>query len=100
MKPTAEQTLNCFDKILSELNEEKAAKPAPVNGGNGDGGRLDVPAYCAHFGIEILVTKDAPGGGTMYCLKHCVFDENHGPNESSIIQRHCCPNVNQIIAAG
>jgi hypothetical protein len=86
MKPTPEETLRRLDEIGAEILPQKNVTQAPVMRENRDGRRLNVEAYCSHFGIEVVGTKDVPGGGTMYCLKHCVFDENHGPNESSIIQ--------------
>ena len=87
MKPTAAATLKRFNEIGAKLQSQKPAKTAPVARGNGDGRRLDVQAYCSHFGIDLVKTQDLPSGGTMYCLKHCVFDENHSPNQSSIIQQ-------------
>jgi hypothetical protein len=83
MTPTPDETL----KRLQDFKATSQSKPASaVASVKKDCRRLDVPAYCSHFKREIVKTKDAPGGGTMYCLKHCVFDENHSPNESSIIQ--------------
>lgn len=87
MKPTAAATIKNFDEILEKIQTTKTFKPSRTFGEKGNTGRLDVPAYCSAFGVEIVKTKDAPGGGAMYCLKHCIFDKKHTPNEASIIQQ-------------
>jgi hypothetical protein len=88
MKPTAASTVKRFDDILERLKHAKTVEPLRVVPQRVYNGRLDVPGYCSAFSIEILKTKDGPSGGdTMYCLKHCIFDPNHTPNEASIIQQ-------------
>jgi hypothetical protein len=87
MRPAAAATIKHFDEILEKLQTTNTFEPVRVVCEKGNPGRLDMPGYCSAFGIEIMKTKDAPDGGIMYCLKHCVFDENHSPNEPSIIQQ-------------
>lgn len=51
-----------------------------------DGRKVDVARYLSDHGIPVVKEKEAPGGGTMFCLWACVFDENHSPNEAAIVQ--------------
>ena len=44
---------------------------------------LDVEAYLKHYGIEVVKVKQN-GSATLYCLKECVFDPAHSPNDASI----------------
>jgi hypothetical protein len=44
---------------------------------------LDVKAYLRHYGIEVVKVKQN-GSSTLYCLRECVFDPAHTPNEASI----------------
>ena len=46
---------------------------------------LNVPAYLGKYGFEVVKTKNH-GSSTLYCLKHCVFDQSHNSNESAIGQ--------------
>jgi len=48
-------------------------------------GRVDVRAYLNHYGREIIKEKNQ-NGWTLYCLKECVFDPSHTPNEAYIGQ--------------
>jgi hypothetical protein len=86
MKPTPEETIKRFDEIGAELHAQKTATKPPVTEGNSEGRRLDVQAYCSHFGVELVKIKEEPGVCTIYCLKHCVFDKNHTSNKASIVQ--------------
>ncbi len=65
---------------------EKAerGKQQPVQ--NTDQGRLNVPAYLAAHGVEILKESSGPAGSILHCLRQCVFDPNHSPNEAAIGQ--------------
>ncbi len=47
------------------------------------GESLDVEAYLKQYGHEIERVKQN-GGSTLYCLKECVFDPSHAPNEAAI----------------
>jgi hypothetical protein len=88
MTPNVEATLKRFDEISASIEAQKATKQTGSRYlGDDDGRRVNVPRYCADHNIEIVAIKDAPGGGAMYCLKNCIFDRNHGPNEASIIQQ-------------
>lgn len=49
-----------------------------------DQGRLDVGAYLQHYGIPYREKNN--GAGTIFLLDHCLFDQSHVKNESSIIQ--------------
>jgi hypothetical protein len=86
MNPTAAETLTRLDEIGEKIEAENAAKkPQPRSRGNGDGRRLDVERYLRDFGRKVV--KVRPNGtGTLYCLEHCVFDENHTSNEAAIGQ--------------
>ena len=44
---------------------------------------LDVAAYLKHYGREVVKVKQN-GSSTLYCLKECVFDPAHAPNEAAI----------------
>lgn len=48
-------------------------------------GRLDVEAYLARYGREVLQVKPH-GDATLYCLAECIFDPAHHGNESAIGQ--------------
>ena len=47
------------------------------------GQRLNVPAYLAHYGREIVKTVKI-GDSTLHCLRECVFDPSHSPNEAGV----------------
>lgn len=55
-------------------------RPAPTGKGH-----MDVAAYLAAYGKEVVKVKDV-GGSTLYCLEECVFDETHRGNEAAIGQ--------------
>jgi len=46
---------------------------------------LDVATYLDRHGVEVVNVKKH-GSSTLYCLRHCVFDESHTSNEASIGQ--------------
>ncbi|MGV8080017.1 MAG: AAA family ATPase [Syntrophales bacterium] len=48
-------------------------------------GYLDVPAYLKHYKIPFTKEKKHRGG-TLYELKHCVFNHDHTPGKASIIR--------------
>jgi hypothetical protein len=50
-----------------------------------DRGRVDVPAYLAHYGRKMVKVKPY-ADGLLYCLEECIFDPSHSPNESGILQ--------------
>lgn len=49
------------------------------------GDMLDVKAYLEAYGIEIIKIK-THGSSTLYCLRECLFDPSHQPNEAYIGQ--------------
>jgi len=49
------------------------------------GDQLDVSAYLAHYGQEVVAEKPVPGG-TMYCLAACVFDPAHTDGDTGVLQ--------------
>lgn len=57
-------------------------KPQPIQNNNGHG-RVDVAAYLSHYGKEVVKVKEV-GTSTIYCLKECVFDPSHAPNEAYV----------------
>ena len=77
-------TQTIFDEMLETIQTEKKQAPRPAI--HQDGGKLDVVQYMVDNGRDVMKQKEAPGGGTMFCLDACVFDPNHGPNEAAIIQ--------------
>lgn len=46
-------------------------------------GPLDMEKYLSHYGIEYDVKDD--GNKTLYRLRQCLFNPDHGPNEASIV---------------
>ena len=76
---------------------EAVGANAPASGGNGKApgaaahsdrptGRIDVPAYCAEYGVKIREVK-TEANRTIYILETCPFDENYGSKgETSIVQ--------------
>jgi hypothetical protein len=46
--------------------------------------RLNIDAYLKHYGISFKKLKDGPI--TVYNLKECVFDKDHGEWEVSILK--------------
>lgn len=73
--------LKKFIKRTGESQEKEEASDRSLGTGI-----LDVESYLDNYGIAIHKIKEDYRGGTMYCLKECVFDKTHTPNESSIIQ--------------
>ena len=47
-------------------------------------GRVDVPAYLDHYGVEQTIKHN--GSETIYRLKYCVFDSSHTNGDAAIIQ--------------
>ncbi|MGQ9571048.1 MAG: AAA family ATPase [Thermodesulfovibrionales bacterium] len=68
--------------ILANLKSLAKRKDAVTRNSSG---KLDVPAYLNHYNIEVVKEKRIDNA-TLFCLSHCVFDENHTPNESAIVQ--------------
>jgi hypothetical protein len=73
-------TLKQLQKFTSAVKQETKlqTEDRPDN-------KLDVPAYLSHYGREIIKTKQN-GTSTLFCLKECVFDSSHAPNEAAIVQ--------------
>jgi hypothetical protein len=63
------------------------AKRSPVHPGNGV--HVDLPAYLAHYSdkVQVLKTKELEDGTILHCLKNCVFDPSHTPNDAAIGQK-------------
>lgn len=49
------------------------------------GGKVDVEAYLNTYQVDILKIKPYQGG-TLFCLRHCVFNPDHQPNDAAIFQ--------------
>jgi len=65
---------------------EKAGAILNNNNGKSDNtgkNNFDVKAYLNHYGREIIKVKEN-GSSTLYCLRECVFDPSHAPNEAYI----------------
>jgi hypothetical protein len=60
-------------------------KPTKAPTASNNGNRVDIEAYLAHCGVEVVKVKPY-GDGTMYCLRECIFDPTHAPNDAAIIQ--------------
>jgi hypothetical protein len=53
------------------------------NTASNNGSDFDIQGYLNHYGVEVV--KIRPNGtSTLYCLKECVFDPAHSPNEAAI----------------
>lgn len=74
--------MTIFDDYREKIEQEKARKRPQEHS---DGGKLDVARYLAEHHIEVIKAEQN-GGGTRHCLRHCLFDSNHQPNEASIFQ--------------
>ncbi|MBC8418528.1 MAG: hypothetical protein H8E10_08050 [Desulfobacterales bacterium] len=66
-------------------HQKPTEKKAQGHKQRSDLGALDLDKYLTNYGIEYN-EKAGPGGITMYRLQQCLFDQNHGRNESSINQ--------------
>jgi RecA-family ATPase len=62
--------------------ENKIENEKPVESKNA---MMDVPAYLDRYGIETIKVKSSRGG-KMFCLKKCLFNDEHSPNKASIFQ--------------
>lgn len=76
---------------MEALSQEAITKaqeiftPPPVSLPVSNTQKLDVPAYLAKYGVEVVKVVQK-GGSTLYCLKYCIFDSSHVNNESAIGQ--------------
>jgi len=90
-----EKRLALAPELLRQL---AASLPADSSGASGatpanpaqktqaaDSGRFDLPAYLAHYGVEVVKVKEH-GGGQLHCLAACLFDPGHRNNEAAIGQ--------------
>jgi hypothetical protein len=73
-------TLKQLEEIASTVKQETQPQTEDKTDN-----KLDVEKYLTHYGIEIVKTK-RNGTSTLYCLKECVFDPSHAPNEAAIVQ--------------
>jgi len=69
-------TIEQLQALAAESKQTAAETP---------GNMLDVKKYCSEHGIEVI-KKKRQGDSTLYCLRHCIFDPTHGPNEAAIVQ--------------
>jgi len=67
------------------LKAQEIFKPVPVSLPASNTQKLDVPAYLAKYGVEVVKVVQK-GSITLYCLKNCIFDSSHVNNESAIGQ--------------
>ncbi len=67
--------------------KQQAEQQQIIHNDRSDGSKLDVAAYLAAHGTELLKESKGPGGSTLYCLRQCIFDPNHQPNEAAIGQQ-------------
>jgi len=70
---------------IERAKREFTPSPEPTAVSMNNDWKLDVPAYLAKYGYEMVGTKPH-GSSTLYCLKQCVFDDSHTSNESAIGQ--------------
>jgi len=64
-------------EAIAKLQETFKPPPPvslPTNKSNTQ--KIDVPAYLAKYGREVVKIKQA-GSSTLYCLKTCIFDSSH-----------------------
>jgi len=71
-------------QLYKQMLSEKPVERTQTGDNNGNG-KLDVSKYLDHYGIPYKIKSK--NGACLYCLDHCVFDESHNGNESSIIQQ-------------
>jgi archaellum biogenesis ATPase FlaH len=76
-----------IEKLRELAAKVKSNNERPGNERKTDASRLDVERYLNHYGVEIVKTKQN-GTAILYCLKSCVFDHSHSPNEAAIVQGH------------
>ena len=86
-EPLQTVSLEQLEWLASLTPKKEVHRPAQTGtlAVNSSLGKMDVEAYLSHYGIETVKTKQQTGA-TLYCLKHCVFDPEHGHNESAIVQ--------------
>jgi hypothetical protein len=78
-RPVPRDLLQKLADTLPKDHKQSKAKESSADG------RVDVGAYLAHYGVEVI--KVTPWqGATLYCLAHCVFDESHKDNDAAIGQ--------------
>jgi hypothetical protein len=76
--------------MISAEKIEELKKEYATHHGNGEkhlstgGSRLDVSAYLTAYNIEHGVK--ANGSRVLFTLARCLFNQDHGPNESAIVQ--------------
>jgi archaellum biogenesis ATPase FlaH len=75
-------SIELLQTLSAEVHDEEEPAKATERNYNA---RLDVRRYLDHYGIEIVREK-RHGNSTLYCLRHCIFDPSHSPNESAIVQ--------------
>ncbi len=74
--------LELLKKLAATIPAQEPAQPQTKEP---NGRRLDVAAYLAHYGIEVVKVKPHKGG-FLYGLRECVFDPSHTDNEAAIGQ--------------
>ena len=81
---TAEQ-MKALTEFADKSKPQTAEKHTEIAASRNGSGHLDVNAYLAAYGREV-VREVSHKGGTLYCLEACVFDETHSSNEAAIFQ--------------
>jgi hypothetical protein len=72
-----------FENVMNKANE-LFPQDEPQHNGPQSGGRVDVAAYLAHYGLGYKVKEK--GGRTIFQLSHCPFDSSHTNNDAAIFQ--------------
>jgi hypothetical protein len=67
-------------RVPTNPTRDKQSDPAGTSASH-----LDVEAYLANYGVEVVKIKDHQGG-KLFCLRQCVFEPEHQPNEAAIFQ--------------
>lgn len=83
MEPVSVELLEKFvAKARADLGQESSPQPAQ---NQNNSGKFKLAEYLGHYGLEVVKVKQE-SGGARYCLKECVFDPSHSPNEAGIFQ--------------
>ena len=74
------------EQMLWLTGQTQEPKPKRQSRGAGQSnGLFDVRAYLEHYGRRVVKIKKHDSAN-LYCLEHCIFDDSHRNNESSIGQ--------------
>jgi hypothetical protein len=74
-----------ISRIHKFIPEKPPENLNPMPGGTVSGGILDVPSYVEHYGRKVLA-EEPHGSATLFVLKQCLFNPEHGRKEAAIGQ--------------